>query len=53
VIHALVQADVSIHAKSLGIQGEFGQSAYMADELYEKHGLGASGIMAAAEALLK
>ncbi|MDZ4789115.1 MAG: transketolase C-terminal domain-containing protein [Blastochloris sp.] len=53
VIHALVQADVSIRAKSLGIQGEFGQSAYMADELYEKHGLGASGIMAAAEALLK
>jgi transketolase len=53
VVHALVQAGVSIKAKSLGIQGEFGQSAYLADELYEKHGLGASGITAAAEALLK
>lgn len=53
VIHALVQAGVPIKAKSLGIKGEFGQSAYLADELYEKHGLGASGIIAAAEALLK
>jgi transketolase len=53
VIHALVQAGVPIKAKSLGIKGEFGQSAYLADELYEKHGLGASGIIAAAEAMLK
>lgn len=53
VVHALVQAGVTIQAKSLGIQGEFGQSAYMADELYEKHGLGAAGIMSAAQALLK
>ena len=25
--------------KSLGIHGEFGQSAYLAEQLYERHGL--------------
>ncbi len=35
----------------LGVHGEFGQSAYTADELYKKHGIGVDGIVAAAQAL--
>lgn len=35
----------------LGVQGEFGQSAYTADELYNKHGIGVAGIAAAGKAL--
>lgn len=38
-------------AKVLGVQGEFGQSAYTADELYNKHGIGVAGIAAAAKAI--
>ena len=38
-------------AKVLGVQGEFGQSAYTADELYNKHGIGVAGITAAAKAI--
>ena len=38
-------------AKVLGVQGEFGQSAYTADELYNKHGIGVAGIIAAAKAI--
>jgi transketolase len=37
--------------KVLGVQGEFGQSAYTADELYNKHGIGVAGIAAAGKAL--
>jgi transketolase C-terminal domain/subunit len=38
---------------SLGIRGEFGQSAWVAEQLYEKHGLTAAGIVEAAQGLLK
>jgi transketolase len=37
--------------KILGVKGEFGQSAYTADELYNKHGLGVQGITDAAKAI--
>ncbi len=37
--------------KILGVQGEFGQSAYTADELYNKHGIGIAGITAAAKGM--
>jgi transketolase len=37
--HALSQAGVAHRVKTLGIPGEFGQSAYMAEELYVRHGL--------------
>lgn len=37
--------------KVLGVKGDFGQSAYTADELYNKHGFGVAGIAAAAKAL--
>lgn len=51
--HALSQAGIAHRAKSLGIPGEFGQSAYMAEELYEKYGMTAAGLVSAAEELMK
>ncbi len=39
VSHALSAAGIAHRAVTLGIQGEFGQSAYLAEELYAKHGL--------------
>lgn len=50
--HALVQAGIPIKLKSLGVHGEFGQSAYLADELYRKHGIGQDAIVEAALGLL-
>ena len=52
LVNALVQAGLPIKATVLGVRGEFGQSAYTADELYHKHGIGVDGIVAAAKALL-
>lgn len=46
--HALVQAGIPLRLKSLGVHGEFGQSAYLADELYRKHNLGEDAIVGAA-----
>jgi transketolase len=51
--HALSQAGIAHKIKSLGIQGEFGQSAYVARELYEKHGLTAAGLVKAVTELMK
>jgi transketolase len=53
ISHALAQAGVLQQMKSLGIKGEFGQSAYVAEDLYEKHGLTAAKLMEAARGLLK
>ena len=39
VSHALSRTGVPHRIRSLGIAGEFGQSAYIAEHLYEKHGL--------------
>jgi transketolase len=52
LVSALLDAGVTLKAKILGVHGEFGQSAYTADELYAKHGIGAEGIAAAAKALV-
>jgi transketolase len=52
LVHALVNAGYELKAKTLGIPGEFGQSAYLADELYNKYGLGADGFVKAAKSLL-
>ncbi len=52
VSHALSNTGIAHSMKSLGIPGEFGQSAYMAEELYVKHGLTAPKMAAAALALL-
>jgi transketolase len=53
VSHALSNAGIAHRVKSLGIHGEFGQSAYLAEELYVKHGLTADKMVEAAEALMK
>jgi transketolase len=50
--HALSRAGVRHQVTTLGIPGEFGQSAYVAEHLYEKYGLTAEGVAKAAEALL-
>jgi transketolase len=52
VSHALSNSGVAHTMKSLGIQNEFGQSAYLAEELYVKHGLTAPKMAEAALALL-
>jgi transketolase len=51
--HALAQAGVVHRMKSLGIKGDFGQSAYVAEDLYQKHGLTAEKIIEAARELMK
>ncbi|WP_374029287.1 transketolase C-terminal domain-containing protein [Bdellovibrio bacteriovorus] len=45
--HALLQADVTFTVKSLGVKGEFGQSAYTAADLYAKHKVDAAAIVEA------
>jgi transketolase len=53
VAHALAQAGLAPRMKSLGMKGEFGQSAYVAEDLYQKHGLTAEKIVEAAHELMK
>jgi transketolase len=53
ISHALSQAGVAHHMKSLAIRGEFGQSAYIAEHLYEHHGLTAAKMIEAAQELMK
>jgi transketolase len=50
--HALSCAGIAHRMKSLGIEGEFGQSAYVAEHLYEKHGLTGPKLAEAALSLL-
>ena len=52
LVHGLVQKGVAMKLKSLGVDGKFGQSAYTANELYQKHGMDQSAILKAAECLL-
>jgi transketolase len=47
ILHALHTNSVSFKAKTLGIGGEFGQSAYKADQLYARFDLSAAGILKA------
>ena len=49
VAHALAQAGIAHRMKSLGMRGEFGQSAYVAEDLYKKHGLTGGKIVEAAQ----
>ena len=51
IVHALKMNDVDFKVKSLGIGGEFGQSAYKADQLYARFDLSASGIVKAYHSL--
>lgn len=50
--HALARAGVAHRVISLGLDGEFGQSAYLAEHLYEKHGLTTVKVIEAAKRLL-
>ena len=52
VSHALSNSGIAHLMKSLGIHNEFGQSAYLAEELYVKHGLTAPKMAEAALALI-
>ena len=50
--HALSRAGITHRVRALGIDGEFGQSAYQADHLYDKNGLSVEGVIAAVKELL-
>jgi transketolase len=50
--HALSSQGTRHQIVSLGIKGEFGQSAYMAEHLYQRHGLTATDMVEAAQKLL-
>ncbi|MCF7707650.1 MAG: transketolase [Verrucomicrobia bacterium] len=50
--HALSQAGISYRMKSLGIPGVFGRSAYLAEQLYEDHGLTSDHLVQAAKELI-
>jgi len=50
--HALATAGIPHRMKSLGIPGEFGQSAYVAEHLYQHHHLTADRLVAVARDLL-
>ena len=49
---ALVQAGVAPKLKALAVHGEFGQSAYLAQELYAKHHIDSKAIVKAAKELV-
>lgn len=51
IVHALHTSGVDFKAKTLGIGGEFGQSAYKADQLYARFDLSAEGLVKAYKAL--
>jgi transketolase len=53
IAHALGRAGISFRMTSLGIPGEFGQSAYLAEQLYEKYGLTAARLVESAVALVR
>ena len=51
--HQLLQEGVEVKGyKGLGIQGEFGQSAYKADQLYARHGLSVEGLKSSVKSML-
>lgn len=43
---------VALQVRSLGVQGGFGQSAYLADELYASNGMDVPGLIQAAKSLV-
>jgi transketolase len=52
VSHALSNAGIAHTIKTLGMHGEFGQSAYVAEDLYKAHGLTADKMIEAARQLV-
>jgi transketolase len=53
VAHQLAQAGIHHRMKTLAMGGEFGQSAYLAEDLYKKHGLTSAKIVEAAQELMR
>ncbi len=51
IVHALHTQGINFKAKTLGILGEFGQSAYKAEQLYARFDLSPDGIIKAFESL--
>jgi len=51
LIHALAIHGVALKTAAIGMQGEFGRSAYSARELYEHFGMGPKDIVSAARKL--
>jgi transketolase len=51
--HALSRANIPHRIRSLGIQNHFGQSAYVAEHLYEHHGLTSAKMVEAALELME
>lgn len=47
IVHALKINDINFRVRTLGINGEFGQSAYKAEELYGRFDLSVQGIIKA------
>lgn len=52
IAHALVQNKVEVKMKSLGVHGEFGRSAYAADQLYALHHMSEESIVKACVSLM-
>ena len=52
LIHALTQTGVALKARSLGVNDDFGRSAYEAIDLYKLHHLDAASIVRAARELV-
>jgi transketolase len=52
ISHELSFAGIPHRIKSIGIQGDFGQSAYVAEDLYKLHGMTADAMVSAAKELL-
>jgi transketolase len=53
LIHKLKLLGAEFKVTSLGVRGEFGQSAYSADELYAKHRIDSSAMIMAIKSLIK
>ncbi|TVR43740.1 MAG: hypothetical protein EA402_08935 [Planctomycetota bacterium] len=52
LLSALVQAGSCPQVKVLGVQSDFGRSAYTANELYAHYGIDAAAVVTAAKALV-
>lgn len=52
IAHALSQAGIAHHMRSLGMRGDFGRSAWVAEDLYQHAGLTAAALVEAATQLI-
>jgi transketolase len=52
LIHGLVEKGIALKTKSLGVKGQFGQSAYNAIDLYQVHKMDSVAICEAVKALV-